>query len=44
MGIHTHDAAVAWMRADCSICRSEGFSARTRVQIELDGKRIVAAL
>ena len=44
LGIDTHQEPVAYMRADCHVCRSEGFSAHSRVQVELPEKSIVATL
>jgi thymidine phosphorylase len=44
LGIDTYDEPVIYMRADCPVCRSEGFSAHSRVTVALNGKRIVATL
>ena len=44
MGIDTYGGPVVYMRADCPVCRSEGFEAQSRVQLEHDGHRIVATL
>jgi thymidine phosphorylase len=35
---------VAYMRPDCHVCRSEGFSAQARVLVEANGRTIVATL
>lgn len=43
-GIDTYRQPVVYMRADCHLCRSEGFSAQTRVEIALGEKAIVATL
>ena len=32
-GIDTYQAPVVYMRADCEICRSEGFQAQARVEL-----------
>ena len=45
MRIDTHDQPVAYMRSDCRVCRSEGFDAHSRVQIDAaNGQRVVAIL
>ena len=44
LGIDTHQEPVAYMRADCHVCRSEGFSAHSRVQLKVNGESIVATL
>ena len=44
LGIDTYDEAVIYMRADCPVCRSEGFRSHSRVTVALNGKRIVATL
>jgi thymidine phosphorylase len=44
MGIDTHDEPVVYMRADCSVCRSEGFEARSRVAIRSGERTITATL
>lgn len=43
-GIDTYRQPVVYMRADCYLCRSEGFSALTRVKIELGERSLVATL
>src|SRR6266571_2128137 len=40
----THQEAVVYMRADCHICRAEGFRAHARVGISHQGRSIVATL
>jgi thymidine phosphorylase len=40
LGIDTYDEPVIYMRADCPVCRSEGFSSHSRVTVALNGKRI----
>ncbi len=44
MGIDTYLEPVIYMRADCHICRSEGFEALARVEVWRDHKHIVATL
>jgi thymidine phosphorylase len=44
LGIDTYDDPVIYMRADCPVCRSEGFGAHSRITVALNGKRIVATL
>jgi thymidine phosphorylase len=43
-GIDTYRQPVLYMREDCHLCRSEGFSALTRVKIELNGRSLIATL
>ena len=42
-GIDDHRQPVVYMRRDCPVCRSEGFSARARVQLEVGSRRVVQA-
>ena len=44
LGIGTYLEPIIYMRADCHICQSEGFEARSRVKVSLRGKDIVATL
>ncbi len=44
LGIDTHQELVVYMRADCHICRSEGFTAQTRIQVSSNGRSIIATL
>lgn len=44
LGIDTHQEAVLYMRADCHICRAEGFSAQSRVRVEKKDAWIIATL
>jgi thymidine phosphorylase len=45
MRIDTHDQPVVYMRADCRVCRSEGFGAHSRVRIRTAaGRHVVATL
>lgn len=44
LGIDTHQEPVVYMRADCPVCRSEGFAAHSRVEVRLAGRSITATL
>ncbi|WP_116474902.1 thymidine phosphorylase family protein [Zobellella maritima] len=44
MGIDTHQEPVVFMRADCEVCRAEGFNANTRIQVGLGDCTIIATL
>ncbi|MFO1257301.1 MAG: thymidine phosphorylase family protein [Gammaproteobacteria bacterium] len=44
IGIDTYKEAVIYMRADCPICRAEGFAVHARVQVAFQGKHILATL
>lgn len=44
IGIDTYHENIIYMREDCPICRSEGFTALTRVEVAVNGKSIVATL
>jgi thymidine phosphorylase len=44
MGIDTYQEPVVYMRADCSVCRSEGFESHSRVCISGNGKSLIATL
>ena len=44
IGIDTYRENIVYMRADCHICKSEGFTALTRVVVHYDGRSIVATL
>ncbi len=44
LGIDTHQEPVVYMRADCHICRSEGFTAQARIQVSANGQSIIASL
>ncbi|KTC79491.1 thymidine phosphorylase [Legionella cherrii] len=44
LGINTHKEPVIYMREDCHICKSEGFTAQTRVRVILNKRSIVATL
>ncbi len=42
IGIDTYQEAVIYMRSDCHVCRSEGFEAQARIQVQ-SGERIIIA-
>ena len=44
MGIDTHEEPIVYMRADCHVCRSEGFSAHSRVLITTERASVIATL
>ncbi|MEQ1759680.1 MAG: thymidine phosphorylase family protein [Vicinamibacterales bacterium] len=44
MGIDTHEEPIVYMRADGQVCRSEGFSAHSRVRITTERASIIATL
>jgi thymidine phosphorylase len=44
LGIDTLRESIVYMRADCHVCRAEGFRAQARVEVRADGKRIIATL
>ena len=44
LGIHTQHEYYAYMREDCPVCKSEGFSALTRIRITNGHKSIVCSL
>ncbi len=44
LGIDTQREHVVYMHRDCPVCRAEGFVAQARVQVALQGRRIVATL
>ncbi len=44
LGIDTYQESTVYMRADCHVCRSEGFSGHSRVQVTTDRASIVATL
>ncbi len=43
-GIDTYQQSVVYMHRDCEVCRSEGFSAFTRVMVRSGGRELVAEL
>lgn len=44
LGIDTYQEFVVYMRADCHVCRSEGFQSRSRVRVNGGGKSLLATL
>lgn len=44
LGIDTHDEAVIFMRKDCHVCRSEGFTSHARVRVTSGERSIIATL
>src|SRR3990172_10313084 len=44
LGIDTYQEHIVYMRADCDVCRSEGFEARSRVRVGARGKSLLATL
>lgn len=44
MGIDTHEEPVVYMRSDCDVCRAEGFTANTRLQICAGDRGVIATL
>lgn len=44
MGIDTHQEPVLYMRGDCHVCRSEGFSASNRVLVKAGAHELIASL
>ncbi len=44
LGIDTYRQPVVYMRADCHVCRSEGFEAQALVEVHAGGRSILAVL
>lgn len=44
MGIDTYKEAVLYLNEESKICRSEGWEAQARVQVNLNGRNIIATL
>ncbi|GGO83030.1 putative thymidine phosphorylase [Marinobacterium nitratireducens] len=44
LGIDTRQEPIVFMRADCPVCRSEGFAALSRVLVSSDSQHIIATL
>jgi thymidine phosphorylase len=44
LGIDTLRESIVYMRADCHVCRAEGFRSQARIEVRGDGKRIIATL
>lgn len=43
-GIDTYQQPVAYMHRDCEVCRSEGFVAMTRVEMQVGGRSLIVTL
>jgi thymidine phosphorylase len=43
-GIDTYQQPVVFMHRDCPVCRSEGFTALTRVRVRCNGQELIATL
>jgi hypothetical protein len=44
LGIDTYQELVVYMRSDCHICKSEGFEAKSQVEVWRGNKHIIATL
>ena len=44
LGIDTYQEHIVYMRADCHVCQSEGFAARSRVRVSANGKNLLVTL
>lgn len=44
LGVDTHQELVVYMRDDCHVCRSEGFNAHSRIQVNLSERSVLATL
>ena len=44
MGIDTYQEPVVFMRADCHVCRSEGFQVQARVKVSTGERSLIATL
>ncbi len=44
LGIDTHQEAVVYMRADCPVCRAEGFNTHTRVRVRSRSASTIATI
>ena len=44
LGIDTHQEPVLFMRADCSVCRSVGFTVQSRVLVAFGSRHVVATI
>ena len=44
LGIDTYQEPVLYLHRDCLVCHSEGFEAQSRVEIDLNGRTVVATL
>ena len=41
-GIDTYQQPVVYMRADCHVCRAEGFEAQAQVELVARGRHVLA--
>lgn len=44
LGIDTQQEHTVYMRRDCHVCRAEGFDSLTRVEVECNGRHLMATL
>lgn len=44
MGIDTYQEPVIYLRADCHVCRAEGFEAYSRVRVRIGTRSVIATL
>jgi thymidine phosphorylase len=44
LGVDTQHELVVFMHKDCSVCRSEGFTAHNRIHLQAGDRRIIATL
>jgi thymidine phosphorylase len=44
LGIDTYQEHIVYMRADCHVCHAEGFAARSRVRVAVNGRSLLATL
>ena len=44
IGIDTHQEPMVYMRADCEVCKAEGFIASTRMGLEIENRILIATL
>ena len=44
LGIDTYQEPVVYMREDCDVCRSEGFSSQNRVRVRCGDRHIIATV
>lgn len=44
LGIDTHQELTVYMRADCPVCRSEGFEAHRRVLVAIEDRHMIGTL
>jgi thymidine phosphorylase len=44
MGVDTSHEPVVYMHRDCAVCRSEGFESRSRVEVRIGRRKVLASL